>query len=54
MMLGEIFWAAVWILVGATFSESIRAVIRKVTKGRFFGPVPASEPDTLDLTKKVP
>lgn len=39
----SIIWAAIWILVGATFSESIRAVVRKVTKGRFFGPVPAKD-----------
>lgn len=42
--MADIFWAAVWIVVGATFSETIRAGIRKVTKGRFFGPVAAKEP----------
>lgn len=32
-----------WVLLGATFSEAIRAFVRKVTKGRFFGAVPASK-----------
>lgn len=41
--MGDIFWACVWILVGATFAESIRAGVRKITKGRFFGPVAGDE-----------
>jgi hypothetical protein len=51
-MLGAIFWAGVWMVVGATFSESIRAIIRKVSKGRFFGPVPAKD-DALELSQKA-
>ncbi len=30
------------VMVGVIFSESIRAFIRKVTKGRFFGATPAA------------
>lgn len=47
-----IFWTLVGIAIGVTFSESIRAVVRKVTKGRFFGPVPAK--DETELTQKAP
>jgi len=46
--MADILWAAVWITVGATFSETIRAFYRKVSKGRFFGPVPASEKNPPD------
>lgn len=31
---------AVGVGLGITFTESIRLMVRKVTKGRFFGPVP--------------
>lgn len=41
--MADILWALVWLLVGATFSEAIRATVRKVTKGRFFGPVPGKD-----------
>lgn len=41
--MADLLWAIVWVVVGATFSETIRAFIRKVTKGRFFGPVPAAD-----------
>ncbi len=41
--MADIVWAAIWVLVGATFSETIRAFVRKVTKGRFFGPVPGAD-----------
>lgn len=34
---------AIGIAIGATFAEAIRATWRKVTKGRFFGPVPAKD-----------
>lgn len=50
-MISFVFWAVVFMIVGAIFSESIRAIIRKISKGRFFGPVTAK--DTLDLTHKV-
>jgi len=49
-MFSMLFWGGIGALVGVTFSEGIRAWIRKVTKGRFFGPVPASE---MTLKDKV-
>lgn len=41
--MADLLWAIVWVVVGATFAETIRAFIRKVTKGRFFGPVPVGD-----------
>lgn len=38
-------WIAVGMAIGATFAEGIRAVWRKWTKGRAFGPVPGSDQD---------
>lgn len=47
--MSDLLWAIVWLVVGATFSETIRLFIRRITKGRFFGPVP--DPKT-DATQK--
>lgn len=51
-MFDILFWGGIGVLIGAIFAETVRAGIRKVTKGRFFGPVPGK--DTVDLTQKAP
>lgn len=42
----SIIWFGIGVLAGATFSETVRAFVRKVTKGRFFGPVPGKDETT--------
>ncbi len=41
--MSAIVWAVIWLTIGAACSETIRAFYRKISKGRFFGPVPGKD-----------
>lgn len=39
----SLIWLSIGVAIGVTFSEGIRAAVRKWTKGRAFGPVPGKD-----------